>query len=275
MPVSREQLASFAAAHDTKILFNTSPRHLAGPGDGRHVTHGLAAAGWALVSDPLNPLMVLRSDEGDRRLVLDGSNHFSYWSLQSHAGVEEPHGYASFGYRTPVEVVAAVTDPFAVPPARGFADADPWQTVQEAGWPVTSEREAHSPDGLCRISRHDDDVLANPWYVEVREYQHEHAPLWWRAMFHGDTPVRLVNAFVAALTDTAPLLRGQYGDGVHHQAVQEPSRVTGQHMVDAHTARLDGLRGQVRAARRRARSGTKPTTSPPARSASPATPAHR
>jgi hypothetical protein len=118
-------------------------------------------------------------------------------------------------------------------------------------------------------------VLADPWYVEVREYQHEHAPHWWRAVFHGNTPGRLVNAFAAALTDSAPLLRSAFGNGVHHQAVQEPSRRTGQQLVEAHTARLDVLRGQVRAARRRARAAARPTTSPPARSASPATPAHR
>jgi hypothetical protein len=275
MPVSEGQLASFAAAHEAKILFDTSPRHFAGPGDGRHVTHGLAAAGWALVSDPLNPLMVLR-DDYDRQLILDGTSHLHYWTLQSHAVGEEPRWYASFGYRTPVEIVAAVTDALVIPPAEGAEAADPWQTVRDAGWPVTSERQAHSPDGLCRISRLDDDLGPDPWYVEVREYQHEHAPLWWRGMFHGDTPVRLVNAFVAALTDSAPLLRGQYGDGVHHQAVQEPSRRTGRQLVEAHAERLDVVRGQVRAARRRAaRSGAKPTTSPPARSASPATPAHR
>ncbi|MEU3553370.1 DUF317 domain-containing protein [Streptomyces fragilis] len=271
MPVSDKQIASFAAAHETKVLFDTSPRHLAGPGDGRHITHGLAAAGWALVSDPLNPLMVMRSDDCHRRLILDGSSHFAYWSLQSHAVDEEQRWYASFGYRTPVEILAAVTDALAGPSAGG---TDPWQTIRDAGWPVISERDARSPDGLCQISRFDDD-LSDPWYVEVREYPHEHAPLWWRATFHGDTPVRLVNAFLVALTDPAPLPRGQYGDDVHHKALQKPSGLTGKRLVEAHTSRLDALRAQVRATRRRARAASQPTTTPPARSASTATAAHR
>ncbi|NYV73259.1 DUF317 domain-containing protein [Streptomyces sp. UH6] len=275
MPLSKGQLASFAAEHDTKSLFNTSPRHLAGPGDGRHVTHGLAAAGWTLVSDPLNPLMVLRSDDVDRRLILDGTSHLYYWSLQNHTGGDEPHWYASFSYRTPVEIVAAVTDTLVTPPTEGAEDPDAWHTIRQAGWPVTSARQAHSPDGLCQISRLDDDMLANPWYIEVRDYQHEHAPHWWRTVFHGNTPGRLVHAFAAALTDSAPLLRSQFSDGVHHQAVQEPSRRNGQQLVEAHTSRLDVLRGQVRAARRRARAAARPTTSPPSRTASPATPAHR
>ncbi|MFI1185791.1 hypothetical protein [Streptomyces californicus] len=52
MPLNERQLAAFADKHAWKIPFDTSPRHLAGPGDARHVTHGLAAVGWNTVSDP-------------------------------------------------------------------------------------------------------------------------------------------------------------------------------------------------------------------------------
>ncbi|MCZ4103661.1 hypothetical protein O3W51_47220 [Streptomyces sp. H39-C1] len=51
--MSARQLAAFASTHAWQIPFDTSPRHLAGPGDARHVTHGLAAAGWTPTSDPL------------------------------------------------------------------------------------------------------------------------------------------------------------------------------------------------------------------------------
>ncbi|CAM5323736.1 hypothetical protein STENM36S_05492 [Streptomyces tendae] len=54
MPLSERQLDAFADKQAGQIPFDTSPRHLAGPGDARHVTHGLAAAGWATVSDPLS-----------------------------------------------------------------------------------------------------------------------------------------------------------------------------------------------------------------------------
>lgn len=61
MPVSERQLAAFADTHAWQVLFDTSPRHLAGAGDGRRVTHGLATAGWARTSDPLSPEIVLTS----------------------------------------------------------------------------------------------------------------------------------------------------------------------------------------------------------------------
>jgi hypothetical protein len=147
MPVNREQLASFAAEHETKILFDTGPRHLAGPGDGRHVTHGLAAAGWTLVSDPLNPLMVLRSDDVDRRLILDGTSHLYYWSLQSHTVGEEPRWYASFSYRTPVEIVAAVTDALVTPQPAGPKAPRIWTrgtpSVRRAGRSPPTARPTH------------------------------------------------------------------------------------------------------------------------------------
>ncbi|GAA2258345.1 hypothetical protein GCM10010415_20010 [Streptomyces atrovirens] len=63
MPVSERQLSEFADKHAWQIPFDTSPRHLAGPGDARHVTHGLAAAGWTRTSDPLSPRMVMTSPD--------------------------------------------------------------------------------------------------------------------------------------------------------------------------------------------------------------------
>ncbi|MFF7337400.1 hypothetical protein ACFZAT_08660 [Streptomyces sp. NPDC008163] len=45
MPLTERLHAAFARTHATQLLHDTSPRHLAGPGDARHVTHGLAAAG--------------------------------------------------------------------------------------------------------------------------------------------------------------------------------------------------------------------------------------
>ncbi|MFI9341846.1 hypothetical protein ACIG0D_11325 [Streptomyces sp. NPDC052773] len=56
--MSERQLAAFADKHAWRIPFDTTPRHLAGPGDARHVTHGPAAAGWTHASDPLSPEIV-------------------------------------------------------------------------------------------------------------------------------------------------------------------------------------------------------------------------
>ncbi|MFC0844746.1 hypothetical protein ACFH04_13660 [Streptomyces noboritoensis] len=62
--MSPAQRASYAADHLSKIPFETSPRPLAGPGDPRHVTHALLAAGWKITSAP-----------GDVRLTLHGPDH--------------------------------------------------------------------------------------------------------------------------------------------------------------------------------------------------------
>ncbi|MGW0015648.1 DUF317 domain-containing protein, partial [Streptomyces tendae] len=79
MPVSERQLAAFADQHAGQIPYDVSPRHLAGPGDARHVTHGLAAAGWNLTSDPLSAEILLRSPDHRYRLQFDPQSHTSAW----------------------------------------------------------------------------------------------------------------------------------------------------------------------------------------------------
>ncbi|WP_228447387.1 hypothetical protein [Streptomyces paludis] len=66
MPLSERQPASFADKHAGETVRH-QPRHLAGPGDTRHVTHGLTAAGWSDVSDPLAEI-VTRSPDLRHRL---------------------------------------------------------------------------------------------------------------------------------------------------------------------------------------------------------------
>ncbi|WP_342671170.1 hypothetical protein [Streptomyces chattanoogensis] len=45
--MSRPYIPTRANEPHSTIRFETRPRHLAGPADARHVTHGLAAAGWS------------------------------------------------------------------------------------------------------------------------------------------------------------------------------------------------------------------------------------
>lgn len=88
----------------------------------------------------------------------------------------------------------------------------------------------------------------------------------WHAAFDSRTPVHLVDAFVTSLADPAPLQRGMYERTAHHSVVQEPSALTPQQVVAAHTSRLDMIRAQARAARPQ-----QPPTTAQAPATSPAT----
>lgn len=268
MPVSKRQLAEFEDKHAWQIPFDTSPRHLAGPGDARHVTHGLAAAGWTRTSDPLSPHMVLTSPGHPRyRLQYEPAPAASTWTLQADS---TPYWYASFDALVPAEVLAAVTDALVFPPPQ--QQPDPWQAASAADWRLDAPDEAQSPDGMCRIGLRALGADRPPaWRVETREpgYDGYDGPVLWRAWFSDHTPAHLIAAFVTALTDTAPLQRGMHDRTAHYSVVQQPSPLTPAQVVAAHTTRLDALRAQARADRRRHHLNTKapapPNTAAPVR----------
>lgn len=125
---------------------------------------------------------------------------------------------------------------------------------------------------MCHIElRPLGDRDAPSWHVETREQGHGHpvGPRIWHAWFDHRTPSHLVSAFVTALTDTAPLQRGMYDRTAHYSVEQESSPLTPQQVVNAHTARLDALRIQARAARRRQRPATTQPLGPPPKAATP------
>ncbi|CAM5570158.1 DUF317 domain-containing protein [Streptomyces aurantiogriseus] len=272
MPVSDRQLAEFADKHAWRIPFDTSPRHLAGPGDARQVTHGLAAVGWTRTSDLLSAEIVLRSPDGRHSLQFDPQSATSaWWRLRAEATDTKRGWYAEFGELVPAEILSSVTDALVCPPRTGRPD--PWQTLSSAGWLLDAHNSAHSPDAKCHIElRPLGDRDTPSWHIETREQGHGHpvGPRIWHAWFDHHTPSHLVSAFVTALADTTPLQRGMYDRTAHYSAVQEPSPLTTQQVVDAHTTRLDALRTQARAARRRKQPATNKALAPsPTTSASP------
>ncbi|MFF3976523.1 DUF317 domain-containing protein [Streptomyces sp. NPDC001828] len=261
MALSERQLAAFADKHAWQIPFDTSPRHLAGPGDARHVTHGLAAAGWTAVSDPLSAEIVMRSPDLRHRLQFDPQSHTSaWWRLRAEHSDTEPGWYAEFGQLIPAEVLAAFTDALIGPAPQ---QPDPWQPLNSAGWDRDSEGTARSPDSMCHIElRPSSEFRVRPsWHVETREpgYREFPGPRIWHAYFDEHTPTHLVGPFFTALADRSPLQRGMYERTGHCSAVQEPSSVRPQQVVDAHTTRLKALRAKARSARRQQ---TKPATTP-------------
>ncbi|MFJ8794573.1 DUF317 domain-containing protein [Streptomyces sp. NPDC102462] len=250
MPVSERQLTAFANTHAWRIPFDTSPRHLAGPGDARHVTHGLAAAGWTRTSDPLSPEIILRSPDHRLTLTFDPQSTTSaWWRLLAAPTHTEPGWYAEFGELVPAEILGRLTDALtATPPAR---QPDPFQALETAGWQVDNAATAHSADAMCHVERRPDQARGF-WHIETCRPGHGTlmGPRIWHAWFDPRTPAHLVSAFMTGLADPAPLTRGMFDRTAHYSVVQKPSPLTPEQVVKAHTIRLDAIRAQARTARR-------------------------
>ncbi|MGW5868242.1 DUF317 domain-containing protein [Streptomyces sp. NPDC055239] len=102
------------------------------------------------------------------------------------------------------------------------------------------------------------------WHVETREPGHGEfpGPRIWHAYFDEHTPTHLIASFLNALADPSPLQRGMYDRTGHYNAVQEPSPLRPQQVVDAHTARLKALLAQARASRGSRRNPRRPRRTP-------------
>ncbi|WP_079124508.1 DUF317 domain-containing protein [Streptomyces sp. NBRC 110611] len=266
MPVSERQIAAFADTHAWQIPFDTSPRHLAGAGDARHVTHGLAAAGWTRTSDALSPEIVLRSPDHRHTLQFDPQSATSaWWRLRAEPTGTEPGWYAEFGELVPAEILASLTDALITPPPAQQRDL--FEVLESAGWLLDARKAAHSPDAMCHVEqRRDQDDVTMYWHVETCEPGHgtPKGRRIWHGFFNGRTPEHLVTAFVTALAEPAPLQRGMYDRTAHHGTVQQPSPLAPQQVVEAHTARLSTIRAQARAARRQQRQQQHDSTTAPA-----------
>ncbi|WP_338676817.1 DUF317 domain-containing protein [Streptomyces sp. SCSIO 30461] len=259
MPVSRRQLAQFADKHAWQIPFDTSPRHLAGSGDARHVTHGLAAAGWSAVSDPLSAEIVMASPDLRHRLQFDPQSRASaWWRLQAVPTLTEPGWYAEFGELVPAEVLAAFTDALIAPPPQQPA---PWQPLTSAGWHRDADS-ARSPDSMCHVElRPLNEFHDRPsWHIETSG--EAPGPRIWNAYLDEHTPTHLVGTFLSALADPAPLQRHMFDRTAHHTAAKTRSAMTPEQVVEAHTHRLAALRTRARTTRRRQPAATSPAPSP-------------
>lgn len=272
--MSERQLAAFADTHAWRIPFDTTPRHLAGPGDARHVTHGLAAAGWTRTSDPLSPEIVLRSPDHRHSLQFDPQSATSAgWRLRAEPTDTEPGWYAEFGELVPAEILASLTDALIAPtPAQRI---ELFQMLESAGWRLNGQDAAHTPDAMCHVEqRSEQGETTAYWHVETCEPGHG-TPMGrriWHASFDRHTPTHLVDAFVTALADTTPLQRAMYDRTAHHSVVQKPSPLTPEQIVEAHTARLAGIRRQAHAAHRQHRPNA---TTPPPKAGTVRSPARR
>ncbi|WP_447035867.1 DUF317 domain-containing protein [Streptomyces sp. DSM 118878] len=181
-----------------------TPRHLAGGGDPAWITVPLhRASGWSYGNDPLIPRVLLSSPDQKALLRLEPNPDGQWWTLHHAAAPDRPAWFASFGARTPVEIIAAFTDALTDPTAERADNWDPQEPLLNANWsPDYSHNRLISPDGTVRVET---DKTSGACWVDtaLRDFR----VLQWQAHFSEHTPPHLITAFTAALTDPRPTLR--------------------------------------------------------------------
>ncbi|MEU6814079.1 DUF317 domain-containing protein [Streptomyces sp. NPDC046860] len=254
MPLNERQLAAFADKLTEQIPIDTSPRHLAGPGDARHVTHGLAAAGWKPISDPLSAEIVLASPDQRYQIQFDPQSHtLAWWRLRAEPVGAEPGWYAEFGEHVPAEVLAGLTD--ALVTQAPTTPRSPQAVLDAAGWLIDGRGIAYSDPPVCRVERKSENGVGTvPWRDQVRVAWHidvRDRPAagglsthLWHAFFQGRTPEHLVTAFMTALTNPAPLQRGAFDHTAIHNVTHRPSSLAPRQRADAHITRIKALRAR-------------------------------
>ncbi|MFC9464369.1 DUF317 domain-containing protein [Streptomyces coelicoflavus] len=185
-----------------------TPRHLAGGGDPAWITVPLhRACGWSHGHDPLMPRVLLSSPDQKALLRLEPHADDQWWTLQHTAEAGQPAWYASFGARTPVELIATVTDALTDPVTPAGESCDPFEPLRQTAWsaPTIGADGLVSPDGTACVQRLGSEEEPGAWFVTATLGTDRH-PVW-QARFGAHTPARLVTAFTAALTDSHPVYR--------------------------------------------------------------------
>ncbi|MFD8550142.1 DUF317 domain-containing protein [Streptomyces fradiae] len=201
-----------------------TPRHLAGGGDPTWITVPLhRACGWSHGNDPLMPHVLLSSPDQKAILNLEPDPYGQWWTLQHAPGPGRPAWYASFGARTPVELIAAVTDALTGPVPAASAPSDPYEPLRKMAWtPAVGAPGSVSPDGTVHAQRLGSTEEPGAWFVTATLGRNR--PVW-QARFGEHTPAHLVTAFTTALADPRPVLRTHGSRGL---PTRDPSIVTRQ-----------------------------------------------
>ncbi|MFE3249956.1 DUF317 domain-containing protein [Streptomyces sp. NPDC059209] len=189
-----------------------APRYLAGGGDPGWVTVPLhRAAGWSYGHDPLMPRVVLTSPDQLTQLRIDPDPDDPWWTIRQARDAHRPGWAATFGARTPVEIIAAFTDALTGPPGPAGTGEDPYAPLREAGWDTPRHLYGlTSPDGITCVE-HLGTEGNDLWTVETVVIEN---PTIWRAYFTGGTPTHLITAVTRSLADQTPVAR-------------DPSRIPG------------------------------------------------
>ncbi|MFD3910081.1 DUF317 domain-containing protein [Streptomyces sp. NPDC058603] len=181
-----------------------TPRHLAGGGDPAWITVPLhRACGWSHGNDPLMPRVILSSPDQRALLRLAPDPDGQWWTLHHAPERDRPAWYASFGARTPVEIIAGFTDALTAPATT--ASTDPYEPLRQTGWSPTAQQNGFAaPDNTAFVKRLGSKEDPGAWFVTATLGPDR--PVW-QARFCEHTPPRLVAAFTTALADPRPVPR--------------------------------------------------------------------
>ncbi|MEU3553369.1 DUF317 domain-containing protein [Streptomyces fragilis] len=193
------------SAEKAEQHYLVAPRALAGGGDLRHVFEFLAAGDWPLAVWPSG--RVAARDPADTvRVAYDPNGTPAGWTISGKATGENCEPWAvTFGQATPVEIVAAFTDALTVP--RSAHAPNVWAPLERAGWRTSQDADrytARSPDGTAWLQYHQG-RLGSLWWAAARSKE----GIGWTATFTPSTPMHLIQAFAAGLSDPRPVMRAR------------------------------------------------------------------
>jgi hypothetical protein len=239
-----------------------APRALAGGGDLRYVFEFLAADGWPLTRRP-SGLVVTRSPDDTVRVGYDPNGAPAGWTISGRPTREgEEPWVVTFGQATPVEIVAAFTDALTLP--RSAHAPNVWAPLERAGWKVGPENDwytARNPEGTAWLQYHQG-RLGSLWWASARSEE----GVGWMATFTPSTPMHLIQAFAAGLSDPRPVMRARGSlppirDLETTSVSVLPSELAAWHEARVHSARAAAW---ARATRNARPPGTTPTSRPTA-----------
>ncbi|MDF3292396.1 DUF317 domain-containing protein [Streptomyces silvisoli] len=241
--------------HETIEQALISPRYLAGGGDPAWITVPLhRACGWSYGHNPLMPRTILTSPDQQATLRIDPDPDEPWWTVRHARKGDQPAWSARFDARTPVEILAALTDALTAPTSPA-SSPHPYDVLRQAGWHTVGEGLA-SPDHIAAIEHYGDD---GPWFAEVRLDENE-GGLLWRAYLGNATPPHLVTAFAQALADPAPVRRDPHRIPVY---AREHSRTRTEHIPVADVAFALEQRVAALSARQPTTPSNTPVAEPP------------
>ncbi|MFD9817502.1 DUF317 domain-containing protein [Streptomyces violascens] len=150
------------------------------------------------------PRVILSSPDQKALLRLEPDPEGQWWRLRHAPTADHPGWWASFGARTPVELIAAVLDTLTDPNASHAPATAPLEPLRQAGWNWLPNTRV-APDGFAEVE-HFTDHGSNSWFITAALGEDREDQLW-QARFDGNTPSHLITAFAEALSDPAPLAR--------------------------------------------------------------------
>lgn len=187
-------------------LAQVTPRYLAGGGDPRWVTAPLQKVfRWQITPMPLSPVVRAAPRDLTAELLLSPDPDGPWWTIR---GRGDGSWTASFGARTPAEIIAAATNAFAAGPG-AEPPTDPAELLEQARWACSpAGNRFTSPDEHVRINRSPSGAWSIAVHVGVTPGPDstDTEPVW-QAHFTAPAPRHVVTAFLADLVSPAPLSR--------------------------------------------------------------------